>query len=64
VRYKPGALAVVGSNPTGPTMYMGSNINADIIIYEGREKLTMPFMLQTIIEKIEFIPNTVNRNVV
>jgi hypothetical protein len=26
VRYRPGALAVVGSNPTGPNMYMGSNI--------------------------------------
>ncbi len=24
-RYMPGALAVVGSNPTGPTIYMDSN---------------------------------------
>jgi hypothetical protein len=24
MRYRPGALAVVGSNPTGPTEYMGS----------------------------------------
>jgi hypothetical protein len=26
MRYTPGALAVVGSNPTGPTDYMGCNI--------------------------------------
>jgi hypothetical protein len=31
LRYRPGALAVVGSNPTGPTMYMGSNIDKDFI---------------------------------
>jgi hypothetical protein len=44
-------------------MYMGSNINADIVKYEGSEEL-MPFTLRTITKKIEFIPNTVNRNLV
>jgi hypothetical protein len=44
-------------------MYMGSNIDKDIINYEGCEEL-MPFTLQTLTRKIETMPNTVNRNLV
>ena len=63
LRYRPGALAVVGSNPTGPIMYMGSNIDKDVIKYEGSEEL-IPFTLQTITKKIESMPNAVNRSLV
>jgi hypothetical protein len=42
---------------------MGSNIDKDIINYEGSEEL-MPFTLQTLTKKIEHVANPVNRSVV
>ena len=44
-------------------MYMGSNIDTDFTKHEESDEL-MPFTLQTITKKIEFIPNIVNRNLV
>ncbi|MGA8844955.1 MAG: hypothetical protein WB511_15330, partial [Nitrososphaeraceae archaeon] len=48
---------------TGPIMYVGSNIDFDIITQE-RSKELMPFTLQTIVRKIELVPNAVNRRII
>ena len=44
-------------------MYMDSNIDKDIIKYEGSKEV-MPFTLQTITKKMKSMPNAVNRNLV
>jgi integrase/recombinase XerD len=57
----PGALAVVGSNPTGPTNYMGS-YTVDMYYYAviTPRRINMPAKLTTTINKIQSVPNQTN----
>ncbi len=62
--FEPYSSSDIIAETTGPIMYMGSNIDEDIINCDRGSEIEMPFTLQTIIKKIEEIPNTVNRNLV